>query len=248
MFLFRCPCCQGTFLVDGQSAAGQVFRCPSSGQPFRLPPNLPDNFNEERWNTCRDPHILTTYANHRASPRKKRLLQCAFVRSVCDDRVRELLEPMLATAEAFADRRVRILELERARLRFESDLMSWSLGEQRGHVRHIAGWAFSSHAGCCCIAGTAEQRALHCVHVREVMGNPFRPPPLIRHVWVSANDRTVKRLAQAIYEERAFERMPILADALEDAGCDDSEILAHCRGQGPHIAGCWVLDLVLGMT
>ncbi len=40
--------------------------------------------------------------------------------------------------------------------------------------------------------------------------------------------------------------MPVLADALEDAGCADADILAHCRGHGPHVRGCWVVDLVLG--
>jgi len=49
-----------------------------------------------------------------------------------------------------------------------------------------------------------------------------------------------------IYDERAFHLPPILADALEDAGCDNADILAHCRGPGPHVRGCWVVDLLLG--
>jgi hypothetical protein len=53
-------------------------------------------------------------------------------------------------------------------------------------------------------------------------------------------------LAQAIYEDRAFDRLPLLADALMDAGCDHDDILAHCRGDGPHVRGCWVVDLALG--
>jgi hypothetical protein len=53
-------------------------------------------------------------------------------------------------------------------------------------------------------------------------------------------------LARGIYEDRAFDRLPILADALIDAGCDDAAILGHCRGPGPHVRGCWVVDLVLG--
>ena len=49
-----------------------------------------------------------------------------------------------------------------------------------------------------------------------------------------------------MHDDRAFDRLPILADALEDAGCDNADVLAHCRGEGPHVRGCWVVDLILG--
>jgi hypothetical protein len=64
--------------------------------------------------------------------------------------------------------------------------------------------------------------------------------------WLTWNDSTVQKLALAIYVERAFGRLPILADALEEAGCGDEELLAHCRGEGPHVRGCWAVDLILG--
>jgi hypothetical protein len=56
----------------------------------------------------------------------------------------------------------------------------------------------------------------------------------------------VLKAAQAIYDERAFDRTPQLADALEQAGCTDADILGHCRGGGEHVRGCWVVDLLLG--
>jgi hypothetical protein len=56
----------------------------------------------------------------------------------------------------------------------------------------------------------------------------------------------VAKLAQAIYEERDLQRLAVLADALEDAGCDSAEVLGHLRSEGPHVRGCWALDLVLG--
>ena len=77
---------------------------------------------------------------------------------------------------------------------------------------------------------------------REVFGNPFRPPAFDRR-WRTAD---VIGLAGGIYEDRAFDRLPILADALTDVGCDDADILGHCRSEGPHVRGCWVVDLVLG--
>jgi hypothetical protein len=52
-------------------------------------------------------------------------------------------------------------------------------------------------------------------------------------------------LAQTIYNDRAFDKMPELADALQEAGCDHQDMLSHCRGPGPHVKGCWVVDLVL---
>jgi hypothetical protein len=79
---------------------------------------------------------------------------------------------------------------------------------------------------------------------RDIFGNPFRPVT-VHPAWIAWNDGTVCRIAQAIYDERAFDRMPVLADALEDAGCTDRAILSHCRQSGGHVRGCWVVDLLL---
>ena len=66
--------------------------------------------------------------------------------------------------------------------------------------------------------------------------------------WLAWSDGLAPKLAQTIYEQRAFDRLPILADALTDAGCQDESILTHLRGPGPHVRGCWVVDLVLGLA
>jgi hypothetical protein len=82
--------------------------------------------------------------------------------------------------------------------------------------------------------------------LRDIFGLiPFRPVAMAR-AWKGWNDGIIPKLAQAIYDERAFDRMPILGDALEEAGCTDQDILAHCRSGGEHVRGCWVVDLVLG--
>jgi hypothetical protein len=78
--------------------------------------------------------------------------------------------------------------------------------------------------------------------MREIFGNPFRPVAL-DPAWLTAN---VTGLARGIYDDRRFEDMAILADALEDAGCTNRDILNHCRESGPHVRGCWAVDLVLG--
>jgi hypothetical protein len=78
--------------------------------------------------------------------------------------------------------------------------------------------------------------------LRDIFGNPYRPVAFDPR-WRTAD---AVGLARGIYEERAFERLPLLADALMDAGCGDEPVLAHCRSEGPHVRGCWVVDLVLG--
>ena len=55
-------------------------------------------------------------------------------------------------------------------------------------------------------------------------------------------------IAAKMYEDRDFAALPILADALEEAGCDSDTILTHCREPGVHVRGCWVVDLVLGKS
>jgi hypothetical protein len=78
--------------------------------------------------------------------------------------------------------------------------------------------------------------------LQDLFGNPFRPARIVPS-WLTSK---VVGSAQTIYEERAFDRLPDLAEALEEAGCDNQEILAHCRAPGPHVRGCWVVDLLLG--
>ena len=77
----------------------------------------------------------------------------------------------------------------------------------------------------------------------ELIGpNPFRPVTFSPE-WRTS---TAVAIARQMYEGRDFSAMPILADALQDAGCEHADVLDHCRGPGPHVRGCWVCDLVLG--
>ncbi len=88
------------------------------------------------------------------------------------------------------------------------------------------------------------QTAVSTTLLRDVFGNPVRPA-MLSPAWLTS---TVVQLARGIYHDRAFDRLPILADALLDAGCDNADMLDHCRGEGPHVRGCWVVDLLLGMA
>lgn len=91
--------------------------------------------------------------------------------------------------------------------------------------------------------GDIAERAAHCALLRDILGPvPFRPLK-VALTWQTS---TLTSLAQAIYQERAYDRLPVPATALEDAGCHDAELLAHCRQPGGHVRGCWVVDLLLG--
>ena len=90
-------------------------------------------------------------------------------------------------------------------------------------------------------ARTAETVA-HAQLLRDLFEGPAGPMD-VKAGWLTPR---VVSLAEAIYEGRAFDRMPELADALEQAGCEDKEIAAHCRGPGPHVRGCCVVDRLLG--
>jgi hypothetical protein len=99
-----------------------------------------------------------------------------------------------------------------------------------------------------------EERAEQCRLMRDILGNPFSPiPPKKgrraweeqRRVWLGKNEQAAAKLAEVVYRERRFEDLPILADALEEAGCDVTGILVHLRDPGPHVLGCWGLDLLL---
>ncbi|MGL6096772.1 MAG: hypothetical protein ACRC7O_13370 [Fimbriiglobus sp.] len=99
-----------------------------------------------------------------------------------------------------------------------------------------------------CIARSCEnpqtERCQQAILIRCIVGNPFRPVTFAPE-WRSP---TAVALADTIYAERAFDRLPVPADALEEAGCDSPDVLSHCRSPGPHARGCWVVDGVLGKT
>lgn len=114
--------------------------------------------------------------------------------------------------------------------------------------QHLRSWthsAVSYAAWAVADSGPAHEaeELSQCDLIREVFG-PLRFVPItVDPRW---RTETVVALATGIYAERAFDRMPILADALQEAGCDNTDILSHCQGDGPHVRGCWVVDLVLG--
>ena len=99
-----------------------------------------------------------------------------------------------------------------------------------------------------------KERWVQAALVRDLLGNPFRPVA-VDPAWLAWHGGAVKSLAEAVYEERELPsghldaaRLAVLADMLEEAGCNDARLLGHLRGPGPHVRGCWVVDLLLGKS
>ena len=90
----------------------------------------------------------------------------------------------------------------------------------------------------------AKERQAQAEVLRDLFGNPFHSAAVAPAV-LAWNDGAIRKMAQVIYDGRAFDRLPLLADALEEAGCTDAAILGHCRGGGEHVRGCWVVDALL---
>jgi hypothetical protein len=85
-----------------------------------------------------------------------------------------------------------------------------------------------------------------CRLARDIFGNPYRPGAPLDRAILTWNGGVIPKMAQCLYEERTFDQLNVLADALEEATCRDNAILEHCRSAGPHARGCWAVDLVLG--
>jgi hypothetical protein len=123
-----------------------------------------------------------------------------------------------------------------------------------GHAVNLAGYyagrpvAARPNADPVATAARFAEAAVNSALLRDVLGYPFRPAPAIAPAWLACNDGAVRQIAQAIYDDEAFDLLPLLADALEDAGCAEAEVLAHCRGPGEHVRGCWVVDWLLDKT
>jgi hypothetical protein len=209
---------------------------------------------EQEWLECADPGKMLEFLRGKVSDRKLRLFAVACCRriwdSLTDDRSRKAVE----AAERRADNTMSGKELDKAlsaALRCAHDRkVNDAIKDAAYAAASSAFWlapdtvqaaiyavGAASIDGSEVIANREQCNLLHCI-----FGNPFRSIT-IDPIWLSS---TVLSIAQAIYDEKVFDRMPILADAIEESGCISQDILNHMRSGGEHVKGCWALDLVLG--
>jgi hypothetical protein len=185
---------------------------------------------EADWQACTDPQEMLEFLRFRCGVRKLRLFAAAGLRQVGD-----WWETAMESLERLADDRERIAAQGLRAAKTDADA---ALRAARYMIRSTP-WGDAAHAA----------------FLRDIFGPlPFRSVSLDPAV-LSWNDATVVRIARAAYDERDMPsglldnvRLAVLADALEEAGCRDQEILSHCRSGGEHVRGCWVVDLLLGRS
>ncbi len=223
---------------------------------------------EQEWLDCSDPTPMLEFLRDKASDRKLRLFAVAYCRSIWPSLTSIRSRRSVEISELYADGRsarktviaaggVAMAAIRDAAHR--RSLPEWlSVAAAWNAARNCAfsnAWEAARYAsGNPQIANpvNAPLRQYLARLLQEVFGSFFRPFAIDR-ARLAWNNGTISKLAQAIYDDRQLPsghfdtaRLAVLADALEEAGCDNKDILDHCRGPGPHVRGCWVVDLILG--
>jgi hypothetical protein len=221
---------------------------------------------EQEWLSCTEPDPIWQFLKGKASARRVRLLAAACcrqfwpvyfrgLRRIAVEVVEGLGREAVAVAERFADGLAPSEELARVRGAITAARVEETGETPRSlHVQgHVVFWLldwlvgsdqelFGIGPGFILGRGIEEWEQSQKAHfLRDIFGNPFRPVAIN----LACLTPTVVQQAQALYDARNLADLPILADALEDAGCTSQELLAHLRGPALHVLGCWALDLVL---
>jgi hypothetical protein len=230
--------------------------------------------NETTWHSCTDPTALLRFHESELPDRKLRLFACHCVRRLWPLLMREPVRQAIATAERFADGTAQRDELRAGWLAVRKALSVAPLGtpwedalmaalgatSEQLNVYYVGNAARSAalaldadwrkvHAKSSLPAdrerlrnGSPDERAVQCSLFRDLV--PLTPVE-VDPAWLAWAGGQVVLLAQTIHDEQRWQDLPVLGDALEEAGCTDERILAHCRSDELHRRGCWLVDLVL---
>jgi hypothetical protein len=216
---------------------------------------------EVEWLTSADSWEMLKYLRSRESERKLRLFAVGCCRQIWDSLMTDRCRRAVDTAEQFADGEVTEAELRQAELMAHNSVHSTTgFGGQGPRLVKVSRgsrleWNIAAETtrrnswdmieGLASLPHHSDLASLAPGLLRCVFGpNPGR----IASFDSCCESLDVMSLAGTIYEDRNFDLMPILGDALEEAGCGNPEILNHCRDQGRHVRGCWVVDLILGKS
>ncbi len=243
LWLFLCPACD-TGIVFGKTL--HSIDCPLCQYRTRYP--SAELFGSAEWDRGRSPEYLhgcLTALDRAPTARQRRLLYTAVARTEFDWCRDQWFQLAIEVAEQWADT---------DRPPFGVDDIVRSLPRPVPRISSASWDAQQVAANCLNVAPSisavrfggfrpATQHAFADAY-RELFPNPF-----VTLDWNPDWHTTIVRdLSRHIYSAREFGTMPILADALQDAGCDNECILGHCRASTPHVRGCWVLDALLGKS
>ena len=174
---------------------------------------------EIQWMACKEPRImLKEQFGQNSSDRKLHLFTCACFRRVWDRLPDDRIRATVDLVERYADGAASLRELESAR---DNHPFTHDLAVQEGWY---AAW-YASRSALYYAPDRRQELEAQADLLRHVLGNPFRHSAS-EPSWLAWNDGAIRKMAQLIYDDRAFDRLPLLADALEDAGCTDAAILA----------------------
>jgi hypothetical protein len=220
---------------------------------------------EAEWMACTKLEPMSAHIRLFHAPKRKQwLFGCACCRRIwtliTDERSRRVVEVRERHLDGLASEEELWEATVAASSARKNAAAKCALREGRRHMDAVAyaaaaadaDWATAVHFASSATGYTAPdgsmtghiaEQAAQCELLRDIFGNPFRPATL-DPAWRTS---TVTAIAKGMYDSRDFTPMPILADALQDAGCDNDDILSHCRDpKQVHVRGCWVVDLVLG--
>jgi hypothetical protein len=190
----------------------------------------------EEWDRCEDPQEMLAFLGRGASMRKLRLFTIACCLGGWSPLYAGRCRSLVSLAERYADGQAAAADLAGARRIAYPEELLWTISPNPGEAARAV-----FRSGPC---GRREPKE-YAGRLREVIGNPFHPPAPPEPAALAWHDGAARRLAGSIYAARRFGDLPVLADALEEAGLTDAELLGHLRGPGTHVLGCWALDAVL---
>jgi hypothetical protein len=209
---------------------------------------------EAEWLECTDPQKMLEFLRDKVSDRRLRLTACAGFRKMMHLLPFRDLRNVISVEEQYADGAIGKQDANDARIKAHTAMLQvpykppktmtarW-LAETLVHMAS-SGWMIATNQ--------AEVTAYDLQLIYDIFSNPFRSV-IVDPRWLTWDGSTIPKLAQEIYDERKMPegtldntRLAVLADALEEAGCTNADILDHCRKSSTHVRGCWVVDLLLG--
>jgi hypothetical protein len=205
--------------------------------------------NEPEWWACANPNTMLTEVGLENSPRKVRLFVCACLRRLWDRLTDEKSRIQVEVAERFADGLATRADLVLARVTGQPPMpflaaAAWYTAADPIDLPFRAVHVLDNIKASLRKVERERELAAQVALARDVF-DPKRPPR-VEPAWLRWQDGTVTKLAASIYEARCFDELPMLADALDEAGCNNRDVLEHLREPGTHVRGCRVLDAILG--